>query len=141
MDTVVRARDALDRAIVAAMSTTVGEMKWGVDDCGLWCGNILREAMGYDPCSELRGRYRTRRGARRVLGAGGLPSALRRAARRHRWRRIEEGHEQPGDIGVLVVDGAAATMICRARGWFVGRSEHGWTALPSKHLRIIWSVL
>lgn len=134
-------RDDLARALLAAMNVTAGEMRWGVDDCGLWCGNILREAMGYDPCSELRGRYRTRLGARRHLGKGGLPAALRRAARRYGWRRIKQGDEQVGDIGALVAGGASATVICRAPGWFVGRNDGGWAALPTKHVRLIWAVI
>src|SRR6201999_4029101 len=107
----------------AAMDQTSGPMRWGVDDCGLWCGDILKVALGYDACSELRGRYLTRAEALELMGKGALPAAIRRAARRHGWKPVKAGSEEVGDIGVMVVGKAAATLICRARGWFVGRSD------------------
>lgn len=134
-------RKSLECSLLLAMDATQGEMRWGVDDCGLWCGNILREALGYDPCGELRGRYRTRLGARRVLGAGGLPAALRRAARRHGWRRAKDGEERAGDVALAVRHGVPAVVICRAQGWFVGRTEAGWMAIPSKDVSMTWAVI
>lgn len=124
-------RKALERALLAKMGTA-GEMQWGKDDCALWCANILKDALGYDGAERFRGRYRTRIGARRVLGKGGLASALRAAARKHKWRRIKVGQEQVGDIGILMLGEVPVTVICRASGWFVARNETGWSAMPSK---------
>jgi hypothetical protein len=134
------ARLALDRALVANMASA-GPMQWGTDDCALWCANILQDALGYDGAKTFRGRYRTKVGAGRVLGRGGLAGALRTAARRYGWRRIELGREQVGDIGIAVLAGIPSTVICRAPGWFVGRSAAGWTALPSNLVRLIWAVV
>lgn len=133
-------RERLQTALLAAMGS-VGEMQWGRDDCALWCANILEEALGYDGAAHFRGRYRTRRGAQRVLGQGGLAGALRAAARKHRWRRIELGAERVGDIGILMLGSVPVTVICRAPGWFVVRSECGWSAIPAKHVRVIWAVV
>jgi hypothetical protein len=138
MDAVVK-RAALEQALGQAMATA-GEMRWGRDDCALWCANILNAALGYDGAARFRGRYRTRSGARRVLGHGGLPGALRAAARKHGWRRIEPGAEQVGDIGILMQGDLPVTVICRAPGWFVARSEQGWSAIPAKTIRVIWAV-
>lgn len=132
-------RARLEAALVAEMAAC-GPMQWGRDDCALWCANILREALGYDAAAPFRGRYRTRRGAHRVLGKTGLAAALRAAGRRHGWRRAKPGEERVGDIGLILVGGVASTVICRAPGWFVGRSEHGWTALPAAEVRLAWSV-
>ncbi|MGY4288899.1 hypothetical protein ACVWXO_008119 [Bradyrhizobium sp. LM2.7] len=140
VNTIDEARAALERSLLAAMGAA-GAMQWGVDDCALWCANILREALGYDGAARFRGRYRTRIGAHRVLGRGGLANALRLAGRRHRWRRIRTGEERVGDIGIVVIDGVASTVMCRAQGWFVGRNAAGWTALPSRDVRLIWAVL
>lgn len=135
-------RAALERAIAAAMSeAAIAPMQWGRDDCALWCANILKDALGYDGAAKFRGRYRTRIGARRALGAGGLAAALRAAARRHNWRRVACGDEQPGDIGVIAFGDAQATVICRAPGWFVARNEVGFTALPAGAVRIVWAVV
>lgn len=133
-------RETLERALVAAMGSA-GEMQWGKDDCALWCANILKDALGYDGAERFRGRYRTRMGARRVLGQQGLAGALRASARQHGWRRIKVGTEQVGDIGILMLDSVPVTVICRAPGWFLARSETGWSAMPSKLVRIIWSVV
>lgn len=120
---------------------SAGEMQWGKDDCALWCANILKAALGYDGAERFRGRYRTRRGAGRVLGAAGLAGALRVAARKHKWRRIKVGAEQVGDIGILMLGQVPVTVICRAPGWFVARNEMGWSAMPSNLVRIIWAVV
>jgi hypothetical protein len=133
-------RAALDRALQAAMATA-SEMQWGRDDCALWCANILREALGYDGAARFRGRYRTRIGAARVLGQAGLAAALRAAARKHKWRRIRCGEEKVGDIGVLMLFDVPVTVICRAPGWFVARNANGWSAMPSKLVRVIWAVV
>lgn len=133
-------RQALERALGAAMGSA-GEMQWGRDDCALWCANILKDALGYDGAERFRGRYRTRIGARRVLGQQGLAGALRAAARKHKWRRIKVGQEQVGDIGILMLMDTPVTVICRAPGWFVARNEMGWSAMPSKLIRIMWAVV
>lgn len=132
-------RQALERALGIAMASA-GEMQWGKDDCALWCANILKDALGYDGAERFRGRYRTRIGARRVLGRQGLAGALRAAARKHKWRRIEAGQEQVGDIGILMLMDTPVTVICRAPGWFVARNEMGWSAMPSNLIRIVWAV-
>ncbi len=116
-------------------------MQWGRDDCALWCANIVKAALGYDAATTFRGRYRTRVGARRVLGRRGLAGALRAAARRHGWLRIKLGAEQVGDIGLLMLGEVPVTVICRAPGWFVARNEKGWSAMPAKHVRVMWSLV
>ena len=124
-------RERFDDAIIAAMNSA-GEniMQWGRDDCALWCADIVRKVCGYDPARDFRGHYRSRRGAHKVLGSRGLKGAIERAARRHGWKRIRPDMARIGDIGIARMtqpDGSEAftTVICRAHGWFVGRSEHG----------------
>lgn len=133
-------RQALERALLAAMGSPE-PMRWGTDDCALWCANILKAALSYDGAARFRGRYRSRNGAKRVLGQGGLGAALKAAARKHKWRRIAEGAEQVGDIGLLMLGSVPVTVICRAPGWFVARNETGWSAMPAKLVRIIWAVV
>lgn len=135
-------RAELERGVLEAMVASArAPMAWGTDDCALWCMNVLRGVLGYDPAERYRGRYRTRLGALRALGKGGLPAALRGVARRHGWRRVNEGGEQPGDIGMISVGGVVSTVICRAPGWYVGRNETGFTAVPARAVRVAWRVL
>lgn len=136
---------ALEAALLAAMASA-GEMQWGKDDCGLWFANIVVGALGYDPAAQFRGRYRTRIGARRVLGKNGLLGNIKVAARRHGWKRIKPCNALPGDIGMAWVEAGdrtpvLATVICRDEGWFVGRNEFGWTAIPASHTKLAWSIL
>lgn len=135
-------RCALEVELLAAMQLAAEQpMQWGRDDCALWCADILKAALGYDAAAHFRGRYRTRIGAHRVLGGGGLPHALRLASRRHGWRRVRPERADVGDVGLAVLVGVVSTVICRKPGWFVGRSEMGWTALPASMAKVAWSVV
>ncbi len=139
-------RAALESAIVAAMDTAAETpMRWGKDDCALWTANILRPVLGYDPAAEWRGKYRTRDGSRRAAGTNGLLGAIRAIARRHHWKRIHPVLAQPGDVGMVWTTyddkPVLATVICRKRGWFVGRAASGITLLPADRVAMAWSVL
>lgn len=149
MDTKLKRR-RLARAIDGLMDAAIDtEMIWGIDDCVLWAVEPIRRVLGYDPAASGRGRYRTARGAARVLGKGGVAGAIRRAARKFKWKVIEPRQARPGDVGVatltLVENGKPlqvnSMVKCFARGWFVGRASVGWTALPAKHVRLAWCVL
>lgn len=149
MDTIVT-RDRLEAAVIEA-TNVAGDtvMQWGKDDCALWVANIHQRVLGYDPGKSFRGRYKTRNGARRAMGAAGLLGAIKAAARRHKWKRIDPTWARPGDVGLawtIAQAGAKqvpvlATVVCRSPGWFVGRNERGFTALRSNVVVYAWSVL
>lgn len=59
--------------------------RWGKTDCGLWACGAVTAMTGVDPGAELRGRYRSRRGAIAALQAfagGGLRETVERVAAR-----------------------------------------------------------
>jgi hypothetical protein len=144
-------RDNLELAVIAAMAEAGRNvMAWGRDDCALWCADIVRDALGYDLGAPFRGRYKTRRGAMRVLGRNGLKGLLQRTARYRHWKRIHPTLAQPGDLGLawtrVALPGrkpteVLATVICRANHWFVARNEKGFTAIPARDVAMAWSVL
>jgi hypothetical protein len=144
-------RDNLELAVIAAMADAGRDvMEWGKDDCALWCADIVRDALGYDLAAPFRGRYKTRRGAMRVLGRKGLKGLLQRTARARHWKRIHPTLAQPGDLGLawtrVTLPGrkpiqVLATVICRADRWFVARNEKGFTAVPARDVAMAWSVL
>lgn len=139
-------RDRLEAAVLAAMDRAcAAPMRWGHDDCALWCANVLRDVLDYDAAENFRGHYRSQKGSRRVLGQGGLLRALRAAARRHEWNAIDPMLAQAGDVGLAMViyrgRPSFACVICRAPGWFVGRGEFGVTALPATMVRRAWKVV
>lgn len=138
----LEARARLESAVIDIMSeAAAAPMQWGRDDCALWAVEPLRRALDVDAAEDLRGRYRTRKGAQRVLGKGGLASAMRAAARRHCWIRIAAGEARPGDLGLVAIDGGFAMAVCRAPGWFVARNESGFTAVRSGTVRFSWAVM
>lgn len=136
-------RDSLERELIIAMKQAMIEpMAWGQDDCALWVANILRSALGFDPAVNFRGRYHTPRGARRALSGFGLPGVLREVAREHRWPPVVPRKAEVGDVGLVSPRGRGPSccVICRGSGWFVGRTEEGFAAVPSEVVRLAWSV-
>lgn len=144
-------RCSASREIEAAMlQWSQQPMQWGSDDCMLAVANIVRGIVGRDPARRFRNRYRTRIGALRMLGRGGTEKAARDSARALHWRRITPGEAAPGDVGLAMVMASDthgklrpvhAAMICRAKGWFVGRGERGFTALPSAKVEMAWAIV
>lgn len=125
---VLRAR--YSRAIVAARTGwALSAMRWGTDDCALAVANIDRAAAGIDTAEPWRGRYRTQIGARRALGKAGLAGALASAARRHGWKRIAMRAARTGDRALVPTPEGPALAIFW-RGWWIGRRDFGFAALP-----------
>lgn len=103
-------------------------MRWGTDDCAMWCARILREAYGVDLGKGWRNQYRGKKGAARVLSQSrGLAGALARTCRRNGWVRIDPEDAEPGDLGLFITrDGgpACAVNLAGPAAW-IGRVEHG----------------
>lgn len=136
-----RVRRRLAYHLRKAMREVAGKpMQWGVDDCALFHANVQFAVTGFDPCAEFRGRYKTRRGAHRVLGHGGLPAAMRRFARKHRWKAINPSAARVGDIGLIPVGNATAFVRCLHRGEWIGRNVAGWSMVATKSVRLAWAV-
>jgi len=136
-------RARLEAAVLDLLTeaSSAAPMQWGRDDCALWAVEPVRRALAIDAATRFRGHYRTRIGALRLLGKGGLASALRAAARWHRWRRIPPSDAQTGDLGLIHQEAGYAMVVCRATGWFVGRNERGFTAVPAESVKIAFDVL
>ncbi len=98
--------------------------QWGKTDCALEMADIDIAVQGIDPAKDYRGRYRSERGARRVLGRAGLLGAWGRVARRHGWPRIEPKAAQDGDRAVSKTPAGISTVI-RYRGRWFGRVDMG----------------
>jgi hypothetical protein len=138
----VTLRRRLEREVIAAMDrAVVQEIRWGVDDCTLWAVEPVRRVLGYDPAAKGRGHYRTRKGAARVLGKAGLAGAMRSAARRHGWKRIDPKEARPGDLGLVLINDAYSMTVCRSRGWFVVRADGGYVAVAAAQQKIAFRVV
>jgi hypothetical protein len=136
------ARRRLAYHLEKARKACVGRpMVWGKDDCALWHADIQLAAMGVDVAAPYRGRYKTRRGAHRVLGALGLPMALQRLTRKHRCNRVDPKRARIGDVGVIEVGKAFACVRLLHKGEWIGRNEFGWSMVPTDRVRAAWSAV
>jgi hypothetical protein len=95
--------------------------RWGAHDCCLWIADWLVLRGHADPAADLRGRYRTARGAARVLSRhGGVPGLFASRAALAGLPRTEA--PVAGDIGVVQVtdlagDAKPAGAICTGARW------------------------
>jgi hypothetical protein len=125
----------------ARLAVAAKPMVWGVDDCALWHADIQLKAMGIDPAAEFRGRYKTRRGAHRVLGLMGLPMVLQRFTRKHGCGRVEPSKARLGDIGLVPIGKAYACVRLLHRNEWIGRNDAGWSMVPTERVRIAWRAV
>lgn len=73
-------------------ATAAAPFAWGRNDCALWAGALVLARTGFDPAADLRGRYDSAFGCRRlVMAAGGLDALIR-----PRMTRFAEGETQDG---------------------------------------------
>lgn len=143
-------REKARSEVLKAMSDwTIRDMEWGVDDCMLSVANILVHLIGVDPASEVRGRYKTRLGAYRILGRGGTLQMAKSTAKSLGWRQIRPETAMPGDVGLISklvknrrgdVEVMAVAVVCRDAGWFVARAKRGFVAFPSGRVSHAWSI-
>lgn len=130
--------DRQTRLILALDAARTMPFAWGCHDCATWAFDLRRDLTGgADHAARWRGRYRTARGAHRVM-------------RRLGWESLEEmGRDLLGDPlstpllaqrGDLVLGGAdPAFGICAgARAAFV--APEGLTFLPLSACLLAWRV-
>lgn len=98
----------LEQAIATARTR---EFAWGTHDCCLFPCDAVLAMTGVDLARGIRGRYRSLRGALRILrSAGGLESLAVAIAARHRLAEIAPGLARRGDI--VLVDVGTSTAGC-----------------------------
>lgn len=125
---------AIERAIERWCAA---DMRYGKDDCLMALAEIVREATGKDVGKPYRGRYRSARGAARVLGARGVPGALKKAATALRWPSLPPARCQDGAIGYILTPAGPAGVI-RSGDMWVGRLAYGLGAFPSEQVVKAW---
>lgn len=138
MDQNVTKAERFDMAIMAAIDRwCASPIVWGKDDCLMGLAAIVQQVEGIDLGALYRGRYRSQRGAIRVLGKGGVPGALARAARRLRWQRMVPVRCQSGALGVLMTPAGPAGIMRYGDMW-VGRVSDGLGLFPSDMIEKAW---
>ncbi len=130
--------ERFDPAIAGAVARWAGaSMRWGRDDCLMALADIVLVATGRDVAKGYRGRYRSRRGALRVLGKGGVAGAVAKAARALAMRPAVAAACRTGGLGLVkTADGPAGVM--RHGFLWIGRLDGGFSAYPSKAVYRAW---
>lgn len=136
MDTVL----VVDRINQAIDQACASEMVWGRDDCALWCASILAPVLGVDLMEQWRGKYKSKTGAYRIMGRGGVNHCIKKLAVERNWAWVPASRAEVGDLGIALLPVGAAVVICRAPGWFVGRASRGFAALPAERVEQAWRV-
>lgn len=117
-------RATFDALVQARMRTPFA---WGVHDCCLFAADCVQARTGRDPAADLRGAYRSERGALRVLARiGGLAGAGARC-----------GAEIPPlcagacDVGIVRDAGRELLAVCTGEVWLApSMAQAGLAALP-----------
>lgn len=126
MDTHVAIRDAL-----AEWAKT--PMKWGKDDCILAVANIHVQLGLEDLTAEWRGKYRSRKGALRLLAGESLEAKMARMG----GIPVPPSVAPSGSFGYVMAPEGPACVIKYGPLW-MGRVDYGYMASPSDAVVQAW---
>lgn len=128
----------IDAACVRAM---MKDMTWGTDDCSLWVCDIILEETAADLAKPLRGKYRTRAGAMRVMKrfcGGGLVETALTLAGAHELKRVE--FPWAGTLVGIVAGEQGPTLALFFENKWLGRTETGYRVLPASFGVMAWEL-
>ncbi len=114
-------------ALEAALTAMSGPFAWGRCDCCIGACDAFADLHGVDPMAHLRGEYRDRPSALRIIrAAGGFRALARDCAAR---AGLVPGDGAPGEIGVVrLASGSLALGIGLGRGHWVAKASEGLTS-------------
>ncbi len=121
--------------------------RWGAHDCQMWPADWVLGETGRDPAAAWRGRYRTWRGAERILRQGGGLVVLAGAGMaRAGLAGIAPDLAADGDVGIVQASVTIGDRVCPrevgairvAGGWAV-LTDGGCVVAPFA-ARAAWSV-
>jgi hypothetical protein len=112
---------------------------WGEWDCGLFAANCVLAMTGIDIAAEFRGRYKTARGAYRVM-RGDIESVMvNRVAPKHNLAEIAPAMAKRGDLCVLDTPLGYALGVCVGTK-VVCTGPDGLAYLPISSALRAWSI-
>jgi len=98
-----RREDWQERLLAALSAHERQPFAWDESDCFRLCMDAAEALIGHDPWHEVRGRYRTARGAARVLRGHGCTDVAGMFALR--FAPVAGALARRGDIGTIEQDG------------------------------------
>ena len=97
---------------------------WGTHDCCLFAADWVAAIEGCDPAAAIRGTYKDRRGAMRVIRAHGGMAGLVRACLPH-WRDVPNGEVADGAVVIYHQPEIGPTTGIRWGGMLFSRALDG----------------
>lgn len=88
--------------LLAAFLADEKPFEWGARDCSLFAADAVLCIAGSDPAKSLRGKYKTEKGAARILKRrGGLEKVAAKLAADNRMEEIPPLMAQRGDVVLI----------------------------------------
>jgi hypothetical protein len=112
--------------------------EWGAWDCGLFSAACVQAMTGVDIAAEFRGRYKTAKGARRVM-RGTMGEMMTRVAATYGMPEIRPSLAQRGDMVMIDTPDGEALGICIG-ATIACLSPFGLLFLPMTRARRAWRV-
>lgn len=137
MEANISRSDRFEFEIREATARWRGPFRWGKDDCLIALADIYRSVIGIDLAAAYRGRYRSEKGAARVLGRRGVPGALAGAARRMGYVSVPQARAKTGGLGMAATPGGP-TGVIRYREFWIGRADGGVRSFPADQIIRAW---
>lgn len=107
---------------------------WGSQDCCLFVCDAIAAMTGHDPAWDVRGSYRTERGAARLVKRLGGMAAI--GASRF-GAAVPVLAAQVGDVGLIEHDGRLSLALCGGDHWLAA-GEQGLERLPLHEATQAW---
>ena len=134
--------DKLDALLFSRRDTP---FSWGDNDCCMFAADCVLEIMGYDPASDLRGKYSTRGQAFRVLRrifGGGVAQVMEVKAIKYNWCEINTLCASRGDVATVVApDGHQSLAVIDLSGRYLAfPGDTGLIRVPLSHALRAWGI-
>lgn len=112
-----------ERKLIDAVEVhTEQKFEWGVSDCITLVSDVALAITGEDPMGASRGRYKTEKGATKVLKKLGYDNVAEALAAS--FPEIPPASAKRGDCGVVEVDGVMSSVVVMG-SHLVGKSVNG----------------
>lgn len=109
--------------------------RWGSNDCCLWVADAVLAITGIDPAHDIRGSYKTARGASSALRMiGGLTGAGERCG-----ASIPPLCAASGDVGIVSDGEKELLAVCNGEVWLTTAAT-GLCAIDLHAARLAWRV-
>ncbi len=126
--------------------------EWGRNDCALFACDLLQAVSGIDFAAPFRGKYKSARGAARILkryGGAGLPASARttagleavveKIAEARKREEVKPLMAQRGDLVLLDMPEGPALGVCLG-AWVAAAGETGMVRVELREARRAWRV-